>query len=658
MIRLRGVTKAFGGKALFSELDFQVGPGSRVGLVGPNGAGKSTLMRIIVGEQEADDGEVELPRGYDLGYLPQELTVQTEEPVLEFVLRGATRLNAMEAKLKELQHRLDGWDRGDAVGLERLTLEYAQLEERFGRAGGWAKEGRAREIAGGMGFARAEFGKPLSSFSGGWRMRALLCQLLFRAPDALLLDEPTNHLDVESIEWLEGFLKGQDASVVTISHDRAFMNRVCQQIAELSRAGVAVYKGDYDHYLKAREERRQARLKAAGQQRKEIERIESFVERFRYKATKAKQVQSRVKQLNRLEAVDVRELVTPTLRFRLPEPERLPQVVVEVEGVSKAYGEHVVYQGLDFRLCRGECVALVGPNGAGKSTLLKMMAGEVEPDAGSVRVGRGVKVSYFAQHSVDQLHMSRTVLEELRESATPETAGRVRDILGAFGFSSGAVDKRIRVLSGGEKTRLALAKLLLDPAGCLLLDEPTNHLDITSRELLEQALGAFGGALCIVSHDRAFLEAVVRKVVHVEDSGVEEYLGDYSYYRWHRERDGSENFIQHNTSVERSSSRKDVRRQLAQLRREKAAEVGERAKRSEALEGEIAALEERHGELEAKLASPTTYDDPEAAAELNREYAGVSERIDELMDDWGELLEEIEEIEARYSAREHTIRRE
>jgi len=663
MLRIQNLAKAYGSRTLFRDVDWQTSPGQRIGLVGPNGVGKSTLFRIIVGEEEADDGEVNIPKRAAIGYLPQEITVESNEPLLPFILEGARHILDMEDRLSELERRL-----GEVAGTDdaiAVNEEYGALQDQFRRRGGYAIRSTAREIAAGMGFSTQDFEQSLQSFSGGWRMRALLCRLLLRRPEVLLLDEPTNHLDLESIEWLEGFINQYEGCVVVISHDRYFLNKIVTEIAELRTTGMRTWKGGYDRFLEQREQEQERIEAAAERQQAEVERIEDFIDRFRYKATKAKQVQSRVKMLERMDMIEVPEFATTSLAFRFPEPERLPKVVMEISGVRKAYGDNVVYESLDFMIARGDKLALVGPNGAGKSTLLKLLAGVIEADAGEVRLANGVEFAYFAQHSVEQLDLSRTILEEMVAYSTHETSGKERDILGAFGFAGNdAVKRKISVLSGGEKTRLALAKLMLRPSGVLLLDEPTNHLDIASRQVLEEAIRQFGGAVCIVSHDRFFLNEVVERVVHIEHGDLTEYLGDYDYYKWSREQllaeEQGEGGDQGDDGLARTSTgaltKKELRRVLAELRERRMAESGDLRAEVTSLEKRIEEGEARKAELEAMMADPEIYQDAERLPEVSREYNQLGEEIVGLMERWEEKLFELEEIDERYEAEEAALR--
>ena len=672
MIRLCGLAKSFGGRQLFESIDWQLPSRGCWGLVGPNGVGKTTLMRLIMGLDEPDAGEVLLGRRTDVGYLPQEATVESREPLLEFIKRGAGPLLAMKAELDALIERLEGApDHEKAAFAEEMT----SLEEAFRRRGGWAIDSHARQIAVGMGFGHEDLDKPLDAFSGGWRMKALLSQLLLRSPDVLLLDEPTNHLDMESVEWLEQFLAHYPGAVILISHDRYFLNHVVQGIAELTPRQLYVRPGDYDRFVQWKEAERERIAKLAQQQSEEIQRIEQFVDRFRSKATKAAQVQSRLKLLDKIERVEVEAPQRASIQFRFTAPERMGKLVVDAQQLTKRFGQRSVYQRLDFKLHRGEKVAFVGPNGAGKSTLLKMLAGALSPDEGVVELGFQVTSSYFAQHSVDQLDLSLTLVEEMNRWATPATSGQVRHILGAFGFSGDAVDKKIHVLSGGEKTRLALSKLLLRPAGLLLLDEPTNHLDVETRQILEEALRAFDGAICVISHDRYFLNQFVNRVVHIEGGRLTEYPGDYDYYKWRRAQDlsqlgapgsspgqgpqgqGSQEQVaaQELTGAEPVSNRKDLRRVLAQLRQEKQDRTRELRAQHTRVEADIATSEARQAALEAILADPSTYQRPDAA-DLQREYAQLQASLETLMTRWEQLQEQLDAIEAHYLEREEALR--
>lgn len=654
MIRLSGLAKSFGGRQLFDGIDWQLPTRGCWGLVGPNGAGKTTLLRLIVGQDEPDSGQVIIGRRTDIGYLPQEATVESRETLLEFIKQGAAPLLKLKA---ELEATIEQLELAPDEQKPALSIEMTQLEETFRRRGGYTIESLARQIAIGMGFKHEDFVKPLDAFSGGWRMKALLSQLLLQSPDVLFLDEPTNHLDMESVEWLEQFLRQYQGAVVLISHDRYFLNRIVEGIAELSPQQLYLQPGDYDHYQKWKQAEQERLVKLAAEQGREIERIEQFVDRFRYKATKSAQVQSRIKQLDKIERIEIDALRGPAMNFRFVQPERMGKIVAQAVDLAKRFGDRTVYERANFQLNRGDKVALVGPNGAGKSTLLKMLAGALTPDQGHIELGFQVSLSYFAQHSVDQLDLESTLLDEMTRWATPQTAGQVRNVLGAFGFSGDAVERKIQVLSGGEKTRLALGKLLLRPAGLLLLDEPTNHLDMESREILEDALREFEGAVCVVSHDRYFLNQFVNRVVHIEDGVLTEYAGDYEYYKWRRAKD-LEALEQANPAGEGASdsspdpdslvNKKEQRRLAAQLRQERQVETRDLRKSLAQVESTIEKAETRITELEVLLADPSIYQSDDQGAQLNREYQELNATLETTMTKWEELQLELEAIDAKY----------
>jgi ATP-binding cassette subfamily F protein 3 len=525
VIQLEGVAKGYGGQGLFRDLTWQVAGRERIGLVGPNGIGKTTLCRILARIEEPDAGRVAVAREATIGYLPQEVGGATAGSVLGEALSGFTEVWAVERALEEAVAALDQAPEDPA-----LAARYGDLQHRFEALGGYRLETEARIILGGLGFREADLARPLAEFSGGWRMRAALARLLLLKPTLLLLDEPTNHLDLESLAWLEGYLTAYEGAVVVVSHDRYFLNRMVTTVAELGPAGLTLYPGDYDDYLVEREARRALQDARARNQAKRVAEIERFIERFRYKATKARQVQSRIKLLNRTERLEV-EAAERHIRFGFPEPPRTGRRVIMLRDVHKAYGPTVVYAGVDLELERGERVALVGPNGAGKSTLLRILAGALPFERGERALGARVTVHYYAQHQLDALDPGRTVLEELEAAAPEALRTRLRTLLGGFLFSGDAVDKRIAVLSGGEKARVALAKMLVRPAPLLCLDEPTNHLDLASRALLEEALAAFPGTLVFISHDRYFINRLATRVVAVAGGQLTSFPGHYDDYR-------------------------------------------------------------------------------------------------------------------------------
>jgi len=523
VIQLDDISKGFGGQPLFREVTWRIGERERVGLVGPNGAGKTTLCRILAGLDDPDTGQVSRPRGVTVGYLPQEVAGAAAGSVLAEALGGFAAVWAIEREMEDVARALE-----TAPG-EALTERYGELQHRFEALGGYRLETQARAILSGLGFRPDELARPLVEFSGGWRMRAALARLLLLAPSLLLLDEPTNHLDLASLAWLEDFLAGYDGTVVVVSHDRYFLNRMVTTIADLTPEGLVVYPGDYDDFLVEREARRALLEARARNQAKRIAEVERFIERFRYQATKARQVQSRVKMLARVERLELPG-ARRQVHFAFPEPPRTGRRVATLTGIHKAYGDNVVYAGIDVAVERGERLALVGDNGAGKSTLLKMLAGVLDFDRGERLLGSHVAVHYYAQHQLDALVPTRTVLEELEAVAPEATHTRLRTILGAFLFSGDSVDKKVAVLSGGEKARLALARMLVRPAALLCMDEPTNHLDLASREVLEAALAAFPGTIVFISHDRYFINRIATVVVEVAHGALARFPGSYDDY--------------------------------------------------------------------------------------------------------------------------------
>jgi ATP-binding cassette, subfamily F, member 3 len=531
MIQIEEASKSFGGQTVFRDLTWHITRGQRIGLVGPNGAGKTTICRILIGEAEVDSGQVRRAKSTTIGYLPQEIAPAGDGSVLVHLLAGFPEIQRLEGELESLAAEMAEKENGASA---ELLNRYGDLQHRYEALGGYGLEARAKAILSGLGFSPDDVHAPLATLSGGWRMRVSLGRLLLQSPDLLLLDEPTNHLDLESLQWLEDFLGAYEGTVVIISHDRYFLNRVVDRIAELELGGFSLYVGDYDDY-QAQKLLRQEQLEAAQRsQAEQIEKMERFIRKFRYKATKARQVQSRIKQLDKIERVEMIR-APKRIHFRFPQPGRSGAVVSELKKVHKAYGDTVVYRGADFRLLRGDRVALVGPNGAGKSTLLKIVAGVLPFEKGERVLGYNASVHYYAQHQLDALNPKHAVLEELASVAGMEMQPRLRGILGAFLFSGDDVDKPVAVLSGGEKSRLALAKMLLRPANLLCLDEPTNHLDVTAREILEEALDQFDGTMLFISHDRYFINRIATKVVEVHDGRLREYAGDYDYYLEKRE---------------------------------------------------------------------------------------------------------------------------
>ena len=532
MISLTRINKQYGRQILFVDTSFQLNPGEKVGLVGPNGAGKTTLFRMITGEESPDDGDVSVPKKLTIGYFRQDVEEMSGRSVLDEAIAGSGRVGDLHHELEELNTALA--DPGRADQMDKILARFGEVQEEYEHLGGYALESQAREVLHGLGFADEQIDADVGALSGGWKMRVAMARVLLGRPDVLLMDEPTNHLDIESIIWLEEFLKTTSGSLLMTSHDRDFMNRIVTKIAEIDAGEITVYSGNYDFYERERAIREANKEAAYARQQAMLAKEQRFIERFKAQAAKAPQVQSRIKAIEKIEKLEPPKK-RKVVDFDFRQPARSGEQVIVIEDLHKAYGKRVIYDGFSLTVRRGERWSVMGRNGAGKTTLLRMIAGALKPDVGRIEIGASVKMGYFAQQALDVLNPDLTVFEQMEKDFPHESIGMLRNLLGAFQFSGDDVDKRIRALSGGEKTRLVMARMLLDPPNLLVLDEPTNHLDLATKEMLINALGDFEGTMIFVSHDRAFLRGLSNRVLELGgESGVEAephaYPGSYVEY--------------------------------------------------------------------------------------------------------------------------------
>lgn len=647
MLQLQNISYSIAGLELLKEVQWIINPHKRVALIGPNGAGKTTLLRIIAGELEASTGTIIKPKTYRIGYLPQEEIALEKGTVLGTALEGHTEIMQIEEEMEGIHRYLEKAS-GNQQQLERLGL----LETRYHLLGGYELEALAKKILVGLGFRQHDFYRPLSDLSGGWRMRAYLARLLIQQPDLLLLDEPTNHLDLESLEWMESYLRNFSGSMIIVSHDRFFIDRLAQEIAELKHGRLKHYAGNYHVYEQKKALEEEQLLKKWEEQREERQRIQRFIDRFRYKSTKAAQVQSRIKMLEKMEAI---ELPDPphTIHFRIKADTVSFKEVLSISNLYFRYETDWVLNNINFDLFRGEKIALVGVNGAGKTTLTRLISGELFPQKGSIRLGERVHVGYYAQHQIDALNLDNTILAEVEASAARVFHPKLRDILGIFHFSGDNIEKPIKVLSGGEKARVSLAKILLSPCNFLIMDEPTNHLDLASKEALEKALRDYDGTLLLISHDRYFLDKLVSRVLELDRGHLREYAGNYSFYLEKRaSRAEAETPLISSQKIKESDRGSEGRYRKSKEQKQKEAlarqavskERNQLQKRIAELEDEIDRLEKHKRRLEQQLANPDTYKDSRKTIDLKMEYEQVNVRLPELEKQWEQCHLQMETI--------------
>ena len=646
MISVEGLTVEFGVKPLFLNASFVINDRDRIALVGKNGAGKSTMLKILCGKQQPTSGNVAVPHDQTVGYLPQVMILQDDTTVREEARKAFAKVTQMKAKIDEMNRQLADRTDYESDSYMALVEKFTQEHERYMMMGGDNYEAEIERTLSGLGFTKNDFDRPTSEFSGGWRMRIELAKILLQKPDVLLLDEPTNHLDIESIQWLEQQLAQSTRAVVLVSHDRAFINNVTNRTLEISCGKVIDYKVKYDEYVKLRAERREQQIRAYENQQKEIAETKQFIERFRYQATKAVQVQQRIRQLEKIVPIEIDEVDNSSLHLKFPPCLRSGDYPVICDQVAKSYGNHLVFSNVDMLIKRGEKVAFVGKNGEGKSTLVKCIMGEI-PFDGTLKVGHNVQIGYFAQNQAQLLDESLSVFETIDNVAKGEIRLKINDILGAFMFGGEASEKKVKVLSGGERSRLAMIRLLLEPVNFLILDEPTNHLDMQSKDVLKEAIKAFDGTVILVSHDRDFLDGLVDKVYEFGGGKVREHLGGiYEYLRFHN----AENITDALGSGTAPKQEEQEKKTVANEHKDKDsalsyAERKEQQKKISRIQKQVKESEKRIEDMEAKLEElGKQLEQPENASDMTlvNKYTELQSALDEEMQKWEELSLQLE----------------
>ena len=649
MISLDNLTVSYGGWTLFDNISFLINPKDRIGLVGKNGAGKTTLLRIITGEQQPTTGAVTLNGDCTIGYLPQTMRVADTTTLAEETAKAFEEVLRLEAEIEDLTREIAERTDYESPEYEQLLHRLNDAQDHYHILGGETRDADIEKTLLGLGFKRSDFGRATSEFSGGWRMRIELAKLLLRRPSIFLLDEPTNHLDIESIQWLEDYLKNYNGAVLLISHDRAFLDNVTNRTVELSLGKITDYKVSYSKYVVLRAERRAQQVAAYENQQRLIEKTEEFIEKFRYKPTKSNQVQSRIKQLERLDRLEIEEEDLATLNIKFPPAPRSGQVVAEINEAGMSFGEKHVFSGANFVIEKGDKIALVGRNGEGKTTLARMLIGQLTPTEGSIRLGANVNIGYYAQNQDDLMDGEFTVYDTLDRVAVGDIRTRLRDILGAFLFRGEDIDKRVKVLSGGERARLAMARMMLEPRNLLVLDEPTNHMDMRSKDILKNAIMKYDGTVVVVSHDREFLDGMVEKVYEFRDGGVKEYLGGIYYFLEKRKLESLQEIERRDvpskmalkTAGAADESKPAASGKLSyEQRKEQEKQIRKLKKAVETVEAELAGIERQIAEYDAKFAAAAEYNEADYKA-----YNELKNRYEHQMHEWEKASYELEIIE-------------
>ena len=637
MISLDNLTVSYGGWALFDGVSFLINEKDRIGLVGRNGAGKTTLLRIITGEQQPTSGAVTMNGECTIGYLPQQMKVADTTTLKAETEKAFGEVLCLEGEIASLTAEIAERADYESPEYESLLHRLNEAQDRYHILGGETREADIEKTLLGLGFRRTDFDRATSEFSGGWRMRIELAKLLLSRPSIFLLDEPTNHLDIESIQWLEDYLRSYNGAVLVISHDRAFLDNVTTRTVELSLGKVYDYKVPYSKFVELRAERRAQQMAAYENQQRMIEKTEEFIEKFRYKPTKSNQVQSRIKQLERIERIEVEEEDNAALNIKFPPAPRSGQIVVEVKDAGKAFGEKRIFSGATFTIERGQKVAFVGRNGEGKTTMARMIVGELQATEGTVRIGANVNIGYYAQNQDDLMDGDFTVYDTLDRVAVGDIRTRLRDILGAFLFRGEDIEKKVRVLSGGERSRLAMARMMLEPRNLLVLDEPTNHMDMRSKDILKRALQKYDGTVIVVSHDRDFLDGIVDRVYEFRDGGVREYLGGIYYFLGKRKVESLQEIERRDTPVVAVPREVSTGKLSYEQRKEQEKLLRRLRKAVESVEAELADVERQIADYDSRFSCATEYNEADYAA-----YEELKRRYDHLMHEWEKASYELE----------------